>query len=148
MNVFFATRASKTKAYFCVANHVSTLLNHKTHLRAWSLIRRASSPPSPAVREKGKNSRATHVEKLISPLLMLGERSRPKRPKPVRCIFRVKKRPKPVRCIFRVKKMRFGNKKGLGERVDRAFTVLENVRNRNSFSSLEFHNPRALQGVA
>ena len=79
-------------------------------LRAWSLIRRASSPPSPAVREKGKNSRATHVEKLISPLLMLGE--------------------------------------GLGERVDRAFTVLENVRNRNSFSSLEFHNPRVLQGIA
>ena len=134
MNVFFATRVSKTKAYFCVANHVSTLLNHKTHLldpkdapdglgslRAWSLIRRASSPPSPAVREKGKNSRATHVEKLISPLLMLGERSRPK--------------------------VRFGNKKGSGVRVAQPSPPLKQVPEKNN-SSLELHNPRALQGVA
>ena len=66
---------AQSNAGFYLGNYCATLLDHKTHLRAWSLIRRASSPPSPASRRRIKNSRVSCLEEGNSPLLMLGEGS-------------------------------------------------------------------------
>ena len=110
---------AQSNAGFYLGNYCATLLDHKTHLRAWSLIRRASSPPSPASRRRIKNSRVSCLEEGNSPLLMLGEAFPPEAPKA-------------RQVLVQGQEGASWEQEGLGMRVEQEFIVFESVQDQRS----------------